>query len=131
MTPDEVARLVAAGFFDPAAPDAEAQKAILDRLVELGLSVDEMLEAQRLGNLVLRAYERMIRPGERLTMSELAAQLGEPEEIVLRCWRAFGFPDPAPDERHFTAADVALMEHVRGMANAVGIDLALHAARAT
>ena len=81
-------------------------------------------------SLVLRAYERMIRPGERLDLAEIAAATGLAPELVLVGWRAWGFPDPAPGEKRFTAADVALVGYLRGLADRVGVDLALHTARA-
>jgi class 3 adenylate cyclase len=129
MSPSDLERLAAARVYDPAADDAPAQRAILERLAAQGLTVDEIVGEDRLGTLVLRAFGHLIRPGERLTVADVTTQLGLPVDVVLRVWRAWGFPDPAPAERGCTAADADAIGFFRAVADFGDVELALHAAR--
>src|ERR1051326_2463556 len=98
MTPDDRARLGAAHIYDPEADDADEQLRLLERLESDGLGPDTLLSADRLGTLVLSAFEQLIRPGRRRTTEEVAAATGTSGDMLRRVWRAWGFPDPAPDD---------------------------------
>ena len=130
MTDAELERLAAAGLYDSAGDDAVEQRALLDRLVALGLTVGELAATPRLGGLVLRAFDQLIQPGDRLTLEELAAASGVAADAVLRLRRAWGFPDPGPGERCFVPADVDVLLFVRSMGALVGPELTMHVARA-
>jgi len=96
VTPDDLDLLAQAGVYDPDAVGADDQREILDRLFANGLTIDDLLAANRLGNLVLRAFERLILPGDRVTLDEAATSTGVSVGDVLRIRRAWGLADPGP-----------------------------------
>ena len=102
----DLARLEAAGVYDPGAVDARAQRDVLELLLANGISPDDILAAHRLGDLVVRGFEHLIRPGTRHSADDAAAASGLPVAAVRRVWRAWGFPDPRPGERCWTDADI-------------------------
>jgi adenylate cyclase len=130
VTERDLERLAEAGVYGPSQDDAAEQRALLARLLAQGLTVDELTSAHRLGNLVLRAFRHLIQPGDLLTLDEAARAAGMPPDVALRIRRAWGFPDPAPDERCFSAADPETLAFVQGMSDLVGPDIALQVARA-
>jgi len=130
MTPDELARLQAGHIYDPDAEDAPEQLQLLERLAAQGLGPEVLLAADRLGTLVLSAFEHLIRPGNRRTTAQVAVATAIAEDRLRRLWRAWGFPDPAPDEACWTDDDVAAAEFMRDTAELAGQDWALEMARA-
>src|SRR6185503_19685333 len=120
---------VEARVYDPTAIDAVEQRTLLDRLVAEGLTVDDLLAANRLGNLVLRAFERLILPGERVTIDEAAARVGLSVDETLRIRRAWGLADPQTAEPAVPPSEIAALEFMTTMAGMVGPELALHVAR--
>jgi len=130
MTPDDLARLRAAHIYDPEADDADEQLRLLERLESDGLGPDTLLSADRLGTLVLSAFEQLIRPGRRRTTGEVAVATGTSGETLRRVWRAWGFPDPAPDDACWTDADVGASEFLCDASALAGDDWALAMARA-
>ena len=129
MTAQELERLVEARVYDPTAIDAVEQRDLLDRLVAEGLTVDDLVTANRLGNLVLRAFERLILPGERVTIDEAAARVGLSVDETLRIRRAWGLADPQTAEPAVPPSEIAALEFMTTMAGMVGPELALHVAR--
>ena len=129
VTDDELDRLAQAGIYDPDAADAAEQRTVLDRLLEHGLTIADLLSADRLGNLVLRAFERLILPGDRVTLDDAAAATGLAPADVLRFRRAWGLADPAPGERTFSPSELAGLAYMGSVAAYVGPELALHIAR--
>jgi class 3 adenylate cyclase len=129
VTDDDLARLVEAGVYDPTAIDAIEQGRLLDQLVTRGLTVDDLATAHRLGTIVVRAFEHLLMPGERVTVAEAAGATGLEVEQVLTIRRAWGLSDPPPDLPSVTPAEMDAMRYVAAMAGFVGVDLALHVAR--
>jgi class 3 adenylate cyclase len=129
VTDDDLARLVEAGVYDPAAIDAMEQRRVLDQLVTQGITVDDLATAHRLGTIVVRAFEHLLLPGERATVAEAAGATGLEVEQVLTIRRAWGLSDPPVDRPSITPAEVDAMRYVAAMAGFVGADLALHVAR--
>jgi adenylate cyclase len=130
VTERDLERLAEAGVYGPSQEDAAEQRALLERLIAQGLTVDELASAHRLGNLVLRAFGHLIQPGEPRTLDEVAAASGLEPELVLRIRRAWGFPDPSPGERCFSAADAETLGFLHGVLELVGPELTLQLARA-
>jgi class 3 adenylate cyclase len=130
VTERDLQRLTEAGVYAPASDDAAEQRAVLERLLDQGITVDELAEGSRVGDIVLRAFAHLIQPGPRTTLDETAAAVDMPPDLVLRIRRAWGFPDPAPGERAFTQGDVEALLFMRSMGGLVGSDLMLHTARA-
>ena len=128
MTEEDLERLAAAGVYDATAIDAQDQRQLLEQLLAQGLTVDELVDAQRVGNLVLQAFEQLLLPGERRTLAEVVSSTGLTHEQVLAVRRGWGLPDPPADRACFTPEEVAALEYVRNMAGFVGPDLAMHVA---
>src|SRR5687767_7178328 len=94
-----------AGLYDPDAPNAADRLALLEWLAEEGLSIEEMVDAYADGSLPVILGERKLRPGERLTLTEVAERAGINVDQAERLRRAFGFPAAGSEERAFTVAD--------------------------
>src|SRR5439155_729916 len=88
LSAPDLARMGAAGIYDPGAPDAAAQRSVLQLLATNGIAADEILAAHRLGDLVMRGFEHLIRPGDRHSEEEAAAAVGWEVSVVRRIWRA-------------------------------------------
>jgi adenylate cyclase len=98
----------AAGLYDPAAADAAERLALLEWLADQGFSLDELVDGharQRLSGLV---GDRIIRPGRRLTLAEIATGTGISTERVQQIRRASGLSTAGPDEKVFTESDIEL-----------------------
>lgn len=109
MTRMDVEAWIAAGLYDPHASSADGRFALLEYLVSQGLTLDEMVEADRDGRLAFAAAEAIMRGGrERLTLAEISERAGVPAETVRRMWLADGFPDPG-GSRPFSEANVELL----------------------
>lgn len=118
-----------AGLYDPLAADAAGRRALLDYLVSQGLTLDEMVEANRDGRLAFAAAEAIMRGGrERLTLAEISERAGVPVETVRRMWLADGFPDPG-DSRPFSEANVELLPLFGSAAELLGEAAALRVVR--
>jgi class 3 adenylate cyclase len=129
VTDDDLDLLAQAGVYDPDAADAAEQRAVLDRLLENGLDMDDLLAANRIGNLVLRAFERLILPGERVTLDAAATATGLPIDEVQRIRRAWGLADPGPGERAIAPTELTGLTFMASVAAVVGPEPALHVAR--
>jgi len=96
-----------AGLYDPRAPNAADRLELLRFLVELGVTIDEMVAANSKGRLVGLSGDRAIRPGpHRLTRVEVAELAGVPLALAERVWQAAGFPSVDPDVADFDETDV-------------------------
>ena len=112
------ADLEALGLYDPAAEDAQERLELLEYLVSLGATSDD-LTAYR-DELPGLASVLAIRGGAALTLAEAAQRSGLPVEKVRRINRASGFPEPGPGDRVLTekfpglAAGMAAAESLFG-----------------
>jgi class 3 adenylate cyclase len=107
----------AAGVFDPEAPDALQHLALLEYLVSIGVTLDE-IQVTPLPELPALASAATLWPGRELSsMMEVAASSGLELEFLERFWRAVGFPVPDPDEPSVLAGEVEAMSSLR-----IGID---------
>jgi class 3 adenylate cyclase len=129
VTDAELDRLAITGVYDPAADDAAEQRALLQGMVDSGLTVDELTATPGVGGLVLRTFGQLIQPGTRLTLDELASASGVPAPTVLRLHRAWGLPDPQPGEQGFVAADVDVLRFIGDLTGLVGPELTMHFVR--
>jgi adenylate cyclase len=108
----------AIGVYDPLGPHAAQQLALLQYLVELGASLED-LAAYR-DELAGLASVVAIRGGRVVTLSEAAARSGLSERKLLEISRAAGFSQPEPHDRVFAepfadlAAGLAAAEAVFG-----------------
>jgi class 3 adenylate cyclase len=122
---------VAAGLYDPTAPDAPARLALLEYLVdEVGASIPEIVQAHEEGALLSFAAVRTLRPPEEhWTLSEIAARAEIEPELAAAIWRAAGFADVRPFERRFVTSDVVVFELIRDLATFVGREHSLQLVR--
>ena len=129
MTDAELDRLAITGVYDPAADDAAEQRALLQWMVDGGITIDELTATPGVGGLVLRTFCQLIQPGTRLSLDELAFASGVAAPTVLRLHRAWGLPDPLPGERGFVAADVDVLRFIGDLTGLVGPDRTMHFVR--
>jgi class 3 adenylate cyclase len=122
---------VAAGLYDPAAPDADARLALLLYLVdEIGASIPEIVQAHEEGGILSFAAVRSLRPDEEhWTLSEIAQRAEIDAGFAAAIWRAAGFADVRPYERRFGTSDVVVFELVRDLATFVGREHSLQLVR--
>jgi class 3 adenylate cyclase len=126
----DVAAWQQAGVYDPRAPDAAQRLELLTFLTEQGASLDEIVHAHASGRLFALAGDRIVRPQrDTVTLREVADLVGLGLDQVLRMWRAFGFPDVAPDDRVAAPDDVDLATIHRDATRLIGEDAALGLAR--
>jgi adenylate cyclase len=112
------AEFQALGLYDPAAPDHAARLELLEFLVGLGASTDDLTaySDQLPGLAAVVAF----RGGPTISVAEAVERTGVPEHKLRRLNRAAGFPDPAPGDRTFSpafaglAADLAAAESLFG-----------------
>jgi adenylate cyclase len=124
-TTDELA---AAGIYDPDDELAAARLELIDFLVGLGATLDELVAAYP--NLPIVASTRALRgPGERFTSAEAAARAGVELDRSTRIWRATGFPDPGPDAAVYTDEDVEVLRTLDAGAVLLGEEVMLQIAR--
>ena len=82
---------------------------LYDALGALGVSREEVEEAERNGTLLALAAERFLLPGERgLDSAGFAAECGVEPDKLAKLWLALGFP-PAVDEKAFSDQDVDVL----------------------
>ncbi len=87
----------ALGVYDPTDPYAAPQLELLEYLVGLGATADDLVEHRdRLPGLATVLTSRR---GEALTLSEAVERSGVPRERFLQIVRAAGFSEPSPDVR--------------------------------
>lgn len=105
----------AAGLYDPRSADADEALALLEYLVGLGATIDDLAAATPGELPVVASTIALWGDRERLTLAEVAAAAGVDPSFVARVWRAAGFPepDPDPDVRTFVRRDVELFTIAR------------------
>src|SRR2546422_1094274 len=104
-TPMTPADFEAAGLYDPAAPAAADRLALLQWLAVQGATLAQRVEAHGHGSLTGLAGDLMLRPGERLTLAEVAAAAGMSPARIESIRLAAGFPPVDPDEKLFSRED--------------------------
>jgi adenylate cyclase len=110
---DVAGSLERAGLYDPSAADAASRLELIEHLLEGGVTIDEMVAAERSGQLLvtLSADRMMIDLGAQLTPEQIARKVGVVLDRVLRVRLAAGFPgdidQPVPE---WVADDVAGFE---------------------
>jgi adenylate cyclase len=85
------------GIYDPGDAHSRQQLQLLEYLVSLGASADDLVTHR--DGLPGLASVVAIRGGQGLTVSEAAERGGIPSEKLLQITRAAGFADPGPDDR--------------------------------
>jgi adenylate cyclase len=83
----------------------QGREKLLRRLVDEGVSLQELREATAEGRLVVLGVERVLTGKERYTPRELAAEAGVSLELLESQWRALGMVVADPDARSRTEED--------------------------
>lgn len=124
-TPEELAAL---GLYDPDDELAAERLELIDYLLSVGATVDELVAAAP--DLPQVASTRaLLGPGERFTQAEAAARAGMPIEVWARIWRAVGLPDPGSDARVCTEEDVEMLRTFEAGAELLGEDVVMQVGR--
>lgn len=110
----EAAEFESAGLYDPAAPGAAARLALLQWLVELGVPLEQMQQANARGQLPYVASTNALRPGPYLTQQELADRLGVRKELIEAFRVAFALPPVPADSPWCNDAEARMFESVAG-----------------
>ncbi len=97
-------------LLDPRAQSAAERRQLLAWMTEQGISLDEMTNAHAQGQLTALAGDLALRPGVRMTPSQLALQLRVDLELIHDVRRASGFPPLRDDEPGLTDDDVRMFE---------------------
>ena len=122
--------LIAAGVYDPDAPGAAERLELLQWLLDQGVTLDEIVDADRRGSLYRAGLDALLWPDSaRLTVAELAAAAGLPEETVRRARRLIGLADPG-DERLCRAGEVEMLRAIGNAITLFGEEPALQFTRA-
>jgi adenylate cyclase len=110
------AEFEALGVYHPSAPHAAQQLELLEFLVSLGATPEDLV-AHR-GELPGLASIVTIRGGGALTVRQAAERAGVDEDKLLQINRAAGFPEPGPDDRAISEQFAGL---IAGMAAAEAV----------
>jgi class 3 adenylate cyclase len=90
--------LVAAGVYDPAAADASERLVVLQWLLDEGVTIDEIVAAERQGSLYRAGLDALLWPeGGGLTVAQVASEAGLSEASVRRVRRLVGLTDPGEE----------------------------------
>jgi class 3 adenylate cyclase len=126
----DVGELIAAGLYDPDDPDAAGRLELLEYLVGLGCTSEEMTAANDRGRLFALSGDRVVIPGrDELSLRDLGDRTGADIETVCRIWRALGFVDPGPDDGVASEADLVAIQTTLDLATAMGLPAALGVCR--
>lgn len=117
MEPDE---LLALGVYDPGAPHAALRLELLEYLVALGATGEELVTFKE--TLPSLAGVLAIRGGPALTLEEAAQRSGLSTGAMRDLTLAAGLPDPEPDVPVFTEGFVAFAAGVGDVASVFGDD---------
>lgn len=123
------AELEAAGLFDPDAEDAPQRLALLEYLISVGATLDELVAAEPDGFPILASTIALWGDRRRLTLDEVAVETRIEPSLISRLWRAAGFPDPEPGARAFTQHDVELFAIMGGGIEFFGEEVTIQLAR--
>jgi class 3 adenylate cyclase len=95
----DIAEFEAAGLYDPADPNAQDRLALLRRLAEKGLTLDDMVAADHRGALHAAATDVRLRPGPAVSAETIADEVGISAELLRRVTLAAGVPVADDDYR--------------------------------
>ncbi|MGZ4709215.1 MAG: adenylate/guanylate cyclase domain-containing protein [Acidimicrobiales bacterium] len=108
----DVEQLVAAGLYDPDAPDADDRLTLLRYLADSGATVEEMVEANRNGNLTSLITDQRLRRGQ-LSAEDLAERADVAVSDVVEVYRLLGVAVPDVHDQIFEEREIELIELLR------------------
>src|SRR5690348_13175687 len=104
----------AAGLYDPRSPSAPERLELLDWLAARGVTIEQMVAANREKILTGLAGDLALRPGPHVSARDMATRLGLDLDYVLQFSLALGLPPPSADAPVFTEDDAQLFLTARG-----------------
>jgi adenylate cyclase len=112
----------AAGLYDPQAEGASETLALLEYLAGLGATIDDLVTSDPNEFPVLASTLALWGDRERLTLDEVAEAADVDPALIIRAWRAAGFPEPSAEHglRMFTRRDVEILSILRAGIEFVG-----------
>jgi len=96
----------ARGLYDPSAPNAADRLSLLNWLTELGIPIDQIIDAHERDHLPALAGDLALRPGRRFTLGDVAESSGLTVDQIRQLTLTIGRPVTEADERAFSEADV-------------------------
>jgi class 3 adenylate cyclase len=118
----DLSELEAAGLYDPASPDATARRELLEYLVDLGCTVEEMVASNERGRLFALAGDRLIVPGrDQFSLSDISLATNISIADIRAIWRALGYVDAEDDKPVASADEVEAVRVCADMAALLGI----------
>jgi adenylate cyclase len=100
----------AAGIYDPTAPDAANRLELFEWIASHGVSIDQMVAACNAGEITSVVGDLALRPGERITMVDVARATGLALDAVRDLSRAIGMPVLRDDEKFYAVDDLPMFE---------------------
>jgi class 3 adenylate cyclase len=120
----------AAGLYDPYAPDADDRADLIEYLVGIGCTIEEMVAANRQGRLFALGGDRIIVPNrDQFSLADMAVETRAAIEDVRAIWRALGFVEAADDTPVASPADVEAVRTIVNMGALIGVPAVLGVAR--
>jgi len=125
------AELEAAGVYEPDSDDAPSRLALLEYLIGLGATLEELAAAEPDELPGLASTITLWANREMLTSHEVATAAGVEPSLVARAWRTAGLPEPAVDatSRMFSRRDVELLEIIGAGITLLGEDVTIQLLR--
>ena len=120
--------LIQHGLYDPDAPNAVVRHELIDFLVSIGATLDDLVayrdEMPSLGTVVVA------RPGTpRYTTHDVISKTGMSRELLLRLWRAAGFPEQDDDDVAFSDQDLQTLQLIAAACLLFGEDAVMSLTR--
>jgi adenylate cyclase len=106
----DLAEYEAFGLYDPTAPNAADRRALLEWLEQRGITVAQMVEARERNRLQAAAADLLLRPGDRLTIEEVAERSGLTVDEVQELSLVAGLPITKVGAPVHTQADAELFQ---------------------
>ena len=106
MTDDDLAAFCDAGLYDPMAADAAETRGLIERLLGLGWTVDQIIAATPDRDLSEIAFDASVPAGPQFTLTEAAEMLGISPEALDQLRRTAGLAPRPFDVPAFTEAEV-------------------------
>ena len=132
MTTPSAAEYEAAGLYDPSAPDADDRLRLLEWLVGMGVTIDDLRSALDYGALSSVASDRWLVPGERLTRDDAVERSGLAADVYDAYVTALGYEpiQGAPEgEIGITDAEIELLGTIEVLTRLFDRDEALSLVR--
>ena len=119
------AELIAHDIYDPAAPGAAELLAFIREAIDLGISVEDIVQ---FGPSFALA-KQMLRPGESIDLAEAARRAGIDVDLATRIYRACGLVIPAEGASTLTDEDVEILAAFAAGAQIFGEEMILQMVR--